>query len=83
MPCSACHADAAAPGDSAADTSGGTGGTAAYDGKHPMDVAAALAAAEAGGGALLLWTLPWAARYLWFLRWDPQASHSPYFRCAE
>lgn len=53
-------------------------GDAEFSGLHPLDVRRALA--DAGPKLALLWTLPWAARYLWFL--PPAASASPYFRCA-
>jgi hypothetical protein len=46
-----------------------------------LDAAAALqAAAAATEGAPLAWALPWVLRYLWFLRWDPEAVQAPYFR---
>lgn len=61
--------------------SGGSCGSAAYDGSHPLDAAASLEAALAApGGAALAWTVPWVLRYLWFLKWDADASQSPYFR---
>ena len=49
---------------------------AEYNGLHPVDVLRALADAPPAGA--LPWTLPWAARYLWFL--PPSAAASPYFR---
>lgn len=65
-------------------SSAADGGAAApYDGSHPVDAAAALeAAAAASDGGALAWTLPWVLRYLWFLRWSPEAAATPYFRRA-
>jgi hypothetical protein len=67
--------------DSDPSSSSGSSSSAAYDGSHPVDAAAALEAALAApDGAPLAWTVPWVLRYLWFLKWDPEAAQAPYFR---
>lgn len=45
---------------------------------HPVDVLAAVAAADSGPARL--GTLPWIAAYLTFLPRHPAAAASPYFR---
>ncbi len=60
---------------------GGAADPAGFDSSHPVDAAAALEAAMgAAEGAQLAWTVPWVTRYLWFLKWDPEAARAPYFR---
>lgn len=72
----------AGPGDDSDPISNASSSSAAYDGSHPVDAAAALQAALAApDGAQLARTVPWVLRYLWFLKWDTEAAQAPYFRC--